>query len=94
LFRLPRRGAAGSLRRVWRLFIAHALRLIVVLCLGLAIVCFVLTVVGLALAATGRQPVAHPVYLGIAGAGVITLLAAVARLAHLALAHLVHLEPR
>jgi hypothetical protein len=73
---------------VGRLVIARALRLIVTLCIGLAIVFAILTVVGLA-----RGDVAQPMYIAAMAVGVVALLLAVARLAHLALGRIVDLGP-
>jgi cytochrome c biogenesis protein CcdA len=73
---------------VGRLLTAHALRLIVVLCVGLSIVFSSLTVVGLALG-----DVAHPWYIAAVAAGVVAVLLSIARLAHLMLARLVNLGP-
>jgi hypothetical protein len=74
---------------VGRLVIARALRLIVTLCIGLAIVFAILTVVGLA-----RGDVVQPMYIAAMAVGVVALLLAVARLAYLALARIVDLGPR
>jgi hypothetical protein len=71
-------SATSSLRSVGRLLIAHALRLIVVLCVGLSIVFSILTVVGLALA-----DVAHPWYIAAVAVGAVAVLLSVARLVHL-----------
>jgi hypothetical protein len=73
---------------VGRLLIAHTLRLIVVLCVGLSIVFAVFTVAGLALG-----DVRHPGYIAAIAVGAVALLLSVARLAHLVLARLVHLGP-
>jgi hypothetical protein len=73
---------------VGRLLVAHALRLIVALCVGLAIVCSILTVVGLALGG-----VTHPWYMAGAGIFTVLLLLAFARIAYLALSRLVDLGP-
>ena len=71
-----------------RLLVAHALRLIVALCVGLAIVCSILTVVGLALG-----DVTHPWYIVGVGICSVLLLLAFARIAYLALGRLVDLGP-
>jgi hypothetical protein len=73
---------------VGRLVIAHALRLIVVLCVGLSIVFAVFTVVGLALG-----DVVRPGYIAATAIGAVALLLSIARLAHLMLARLVDLGP-
>ena len=84
---------ASTLPRVARLLIAQALRVVVALCLGLAIVASTLTLVGLALAATGSQRIGHLGYLVAMTVGVVVLLLALGRLAHIALARVAHLEP-
>ncbi len=76
-----------------RLLIAQVLRLIIALCVGLAIVAVVLTLVGLALAITDGQQIGHMGYLVAMTVGVVLLLLAVARLAHLAIARVVDLGP-
>jgi len=73
---------------VGRLVLAHALRLIVALCVGLSIVFSLLTVIGLALG-----EVTEPAYIAAVAVGAVAVLLSIARLAHLLLARLVKVGP-
>jgi hypothetical protein len=82
---------------VVRLLIASALRLIVALGVGLAVVIGVITAAGVALAIFGRLEFAGGYGLGtvvLMSVVIVALALAVSRLARLALGHIVDLAPR